>query len=81
MARVMVEVPEEVAALLRREPLLRLAISEAVRREVMDYLTTILILDKLTRESRLDEESIKKLDKMIKEGVREKWDAESRGRH
>ena len=81
MARVMVEVPEEVAALLRREPLLRLAISEAVRREVMDYLTTILILDKLTRESRLDEESIKKLDKMIKEEVREKWDAESRGRH
>ncbi len=77
----MVEVPEEVAALLRREPLLRLAISEAVRREVMDYLTTILILDKLTRESRLDEESIKRLDKMIKEGVREKWDAESRGRH
>ena len=81
MARVMVEVPEEVAALLRREPLLRLAISEAVRREVMDYLTTILILDKLTRESRLDEESIKKLDKMIKEEGREKWDAERRGRH
>jgi len=81
VARVMVEVPEEVAALLEKEPLLRLAISEAVRREVMDYLTTILTLDKLTKESSLDKESIKRLDKIIKEGVRERWDAESRGRH
>ncbi len=81
MTRVTVEVPEEVAALLKKEPLLRLAVSEAVRREVIDYLTTILALDKLTEESRLDEESIKRLDKIIKEGVRERWDAESRGRH
>ena len=81
MARVMVEVPEEVAALLKKEPLLRLAISEAVRREVIDYLTTILALDKLTKESMLDRESIERLDKIIKERVRERWDAESRGRH
>ena len=81
MSRVMVEVPEEVAALLKKEPLLRLAILEAVRKEVIDYLTTILALDKLAKESRLDRESIERLDKIIKGGVREKWDAESRGRH
>ncbi len=34
-----------------------------------------------TGKPRLDEEFIKRLDKMIKRGVREKWDAESRGRH
>jgi len=81
VARITVEVPEKVAALLEKEPLLRIAISEAIRREVIDYLTTILTLDKLTKESKLDEESIKRLDKIIKEGVRERWDAESRGRH
>lgn len=34
VARIVVEVPEKVAALLGKEPLLRLAITEAIRREV-----------------------------------------------
>ncbi len=81
MARVVVEVPEEVAALLEKEPLLRLAIAEAVQREVTEYLSTVLVLDRLTEESSLDEEAVVELDRVIKRGVREKWDAKSGGRH
>jgi hypothetical protein len=76
-----VEVPEEVAALLKREPLLRLAVAEAVRKEVVEYLSTVLALDKLTEGSSLDEETVMRLDRVIKRRLREKWDAESRSRH
>jgi len=81
VAKVEVEVPEEVAVLLEREPLLRLAIVEAVRREVGEYLSTVLVLDRLAEESSLDEEAIMELDRVVKRRVREKWDAKSSSRH
>ena len=79
MARVVVEVPEEVAALLEKEPLLRFAVTEAVKKEVMEYLLTVMALDKLTEDSRLSEEDVLEISRLVKRAVREKWDAESGG--
>ncbi len=79
MARVVVEVPEEVAVLLEKEPLLRLAVAEAVKKEVMEYLLTVMALDKLTEDSRLSEEDALEISRLVKRAVREKWDAESGG--
>ncbi|MEB3773947.1 MAG: hypothetical protein GSR86_03350 [Desulfurococcales archaeon] len=79
MARVVVEVPEEVAALLEKEPLLRFAVVEAVKKEVMEYLLTVMALDKLTEDSRLREEDVLEISRLVKRAVREKWDAESGG--
>ncbi len=77
MTRLAVEVPEEVAALLEKEPLLRLAITEVVKREVTEYLPNITALDKLTEDSKLTEKDIQEISKLVKRAVREKWDAES----
>ncbi len=79
MARVVVEVSEEVAALLEKEPLLRFAVAEAVKKEVMEYLLTVMALDKLTEDSRLSEEDVLEISRLVKRAVREKWDAESGG--
>ena len=79
MARVSIEVPEEVAVLLEKEPLLRLAVAEAVKREVMEYLLTVIALDRLTEDSRLSEEDVLEIGRLVKRAVREKWDAESGG--
>ncbi len=79
MARVVVEVPEEVAALLEKEPLLRFAVTEVVKREVTEYLLTVMALDKLTEDSRLSEEDVLEIGRLVKRVVREKWDAESGG--
>ncbi len=76
MARVAIEVPEEIAILIERDPLLRLAVSEVVRREVTEYLLTIMALDKLTGSSKLSEKDALELGRLIKRAVREKWDAE-----
>ncbi len=77
MARVAIEVPEEIATLIEQDPLLRLAISEIVRREVTEYLLTVMALDKLTGSSKLSEEDALELGRLVKRAVREKWDAES----
>jgi len=77
MARVAIEVPEEIAALIEQDPLLRLAISEIVRREVTEYLLTVMTLDKLTGSSKLSEKDALELGRLVKRAVREKWDAES----
>jgi len=77
MARVAIEVPEEIATLIEQDPLLRLAISEIVRREVTEYLLTVMTLDKLTGSSKLSEKDALELGRLVKRAVREKWDAES----
>ena len=77
MARVAIEVPEEIATLIEQDPLLRLAISEVVRREVTEYLLTIMALDKLTGSSKLSEKDALELGRLVKRAVREKWDVES----
>jgi len=77
MARVAIEVPEEIATLIEQDPLLRLAISEVVRKEVTEYLLTIMALDKLTGSSKLSEKDALELGRLVKRAVREKWDVES----
>ncbi len=76
MARVAIEVPEEIATLVEQDPLLRLAISEVVRKEVTEYLLTIVALDRLTESSKLSEKDALELGRLVKRAVREKWDAE-----
>ncbi len=77
MARVVIEVPEEMATLIERDPLLRLAATEAVKKEVTEYLLTIMALDKLTENSKLNEKDALEIGRLVKRAVREKWDAES----
>jgi len=77
MTRLVVDVPEEVAALLEKEPLLRFAVAEVVKKEVTEYLLAVMTLDKLTEDSRLSEEDMLEIGRLIKRVVREKWDAES----
>ena len=77
VAHIVVEVPEEVAALLEKEPLLRSAIEGVVRKEITEYLLTVLTLDRLTEDSKLSEEDVMRLSKVIKRAMRERWDAES----
>ncbi len=76
MARVAIEVPEEIAALVEQDPLLRLAVSEVVRKEVTEYLLTIVALDRLTESSKLSEKDALELGRLVKRAVRERWDAE-----
>ena len=77
VAHIVVEVPEEVAALLEKEPLLRSAIEGVVRKEITEYLLTVLTLDRLTEDSKLNEEDVMRLSKVIRRAMRERWDAES----
>ena len=81
MARVVIEVPEEMATLIERDPLLRLAVAEAVKKEVTEYLFTVIALDKLTEDSKLDEKEALEIGRLVKRAVREKWNAESGSRH
>ncbi len=81
MARVVIEVPEEVAVLMEKEPLLKLAIAEAVIREVTEYLLAVMTLDKLAEDSKLGEEDVMRISGLVKRAVRERWDAESSGRY
>ena len=81
MARVVIEVPEEMATLIERDPLLRLAATEAVKKEVTEYLLTVIALDKLTENSKLSEKDVLGIGRLVKRTVREKWDAENSSRH
>jgi len=38
-----------------------------------------MVLDKLTEDSKLSEEDVLEISRLVKRAVREKWDAESGG--
>ena len=79
MSRVVIEVPEEIAILIEQDSLLKLAVTEAVKKKVTEYLLTLAALDRLTEDSRLSEEDVLEIDRLVKMAVQEKWDAESGG--
>ncbi len=79
MAIISIELPEELAVLVEEDPFLRRAIEDIVKKEVTEYLLTIMALDNLTETSRLSEEDVLKLGKLVKRAVREKWDAKGSG--
>lgn len=54
-----------------------MVVEGAVKREVTQYLLTIMTLDRLTEDSEFSEEDAMRLSKAIKSAVRERWDAES----
>jgi len=79
VSRVVIEVPEEIAILIEQDSLLKLAVTEAVKKKVTEYLLTLAALDRLTEDSRLSEEDVLEIDRLVKMAVQEKWDAESGG--
>jgi len=79
VSRVVIEEPKEIAILIEQDSLLKLAVTEAVKKEVTEYLLTLVALDRLTEDSRLSEEDVLEIGRLVKMAVQEKWDAESGG--
>jgi len=61
-----IELPKPVAELLKRDPILRKVVKNVAKRAVKDILIEILALDQLLSDSKLKEEDIVELDKIIK---------------
>ena len=77
MAKVIqIEVPDEVEALMRSNPLIKLVIERMVGDKIKEYLLTMLTMDKLTEESELTEEDIIELEKDIKKSIRQRIENE-----
>lgn len=71
-----IELPEEVHALIESDPFLRMLVEKIVKEDVMNYILTILVMDKLTEDSKLTEEDIIKIDEKIKREIRERVENE-----
>ncbi len=71
-----IELPEEIHALIESDPSLRCIIEKLVREDVVSYVLSILTMDKLAESSKLTEEDVMKIDKMIKEEIRKKIENE-----
>ncbi len=66
MVMIDIELPKPVAELLKRDPILRKVVKNVAKRAVKDILIEILALDQLLSDSKLKEEDIVELDKIIK---------------
>jgi len=71
-----VEIPEKIAVLLEKNPTLRSHVESIAREEIIRYISMLLEMDKLTKDSELTEEDIMKLDKKIKRAIRKKIENE-----
>jgi len=67
-----VRLPRPVAELIRRDPILRMLVEKAVEKSIRDALIEILALDQLLSDSKLTEEDVVALDKIIKARAWEK---------
>ncbi|MGB9760014.1 MAG: hypothetical protein ACP5KW_09465 [Thermoproteota archaeon] len=74
--QITIEIPEELYALVESDPLLKLLLEKIIKEDVMNYVLSVIAMDKLTEESKLTEEDINKLDKEIKRRIREKIENE-----
>jgi len=73
---IQIEIPDEVEALMRSNPLIKLMIERMVEDKIKEYLLTMLTMDKLTEESKLTEEDIIELEKDIKKSIRQRIENE-----
>ncbi|ADC64863.1 conserved hypothetical protein [Ferroglobus placidus DSM 10642] len=71
-----IELPEEIHALIESDPFLRMVVERIVREEVVNYILSVLAMDKLTENSKLTEEDIMKIDEEIKRGIRRRVEDE-----
>jgi len=71
-ARVELELPEDLALLIERDPLVRRAAEKLLEEELVAKLRSLAVADILLSRSELSEEDIEELDKMVKRGVVER---------
>ena len=69
---IQIKVPEEIGVLMDSDPVLKNIVEKIVERDVIEYILTILTMDKLTSDSTLTEEEILEIDKKIKKIIRER---------
>lgn len=67
-----IELPEEIHALIESDPSLKAVIEKIVREDVVSYVLSILAMDKLAEGSKLTEEDVMKIDKIIKEEIKKR---------
>jgi len=61
-----IELPKPVTELLKRDPILRRVVENVAGKAVRDILIEILALDQLLSDSKLKEEDVAELDKIVK---------------
>ncbi len=71
-----IELPEEIHTLIESDRFLRLAVERIVKEDIVNYVLSILAIDKLTEDSELTEEDIMKIDEEIKKGIRRRIEDE-----
>lgn len=71
-----IELPEEIHALIESDPLIKLAVEKIIKDDVINYILSVLAMDKLAENSKLTEEDIMKIDEEIKIGIRKKIEDE-----
>jgi hypothetical protein len=65
-----IELPEEIHALIESDPFLKLLVERIIKENIINYILSILAMDKLIEDSKLTEEDIMKVDEEIKRGIR-----------
>ena len=71
-ARVELKLPEDLALLIERDPLVRRAAEKLLEEELVAKLRSLSVADILLSRSELSEEDVEELDKAIKRGVVER---------
>jgi len=66
MVMLNIELPKTVADLLERDPVLKRIIENVAEKAIRDVLIEILALDQLLSDSKLKEEDVIELDRMVK---------------
>jgi len=76
-----ITLPEELAALLEEDELLKSMAESLLADELRKLLLKVLVLDKLAESSELTEDDVAELDKKVKRGLRLRIEAQIGGGH
>ena len=76
-----ITLPEELAALLEEDELLKSMAESLLADELRKLLLKVLVLDKLAESSELTEDDVAELDKKVKRGLRLRIEAQINGGH
>ena len=76
-----ITLPEELAALLEEDKLLKSMAESLLADELRKLLLKVLVLDKLAESSELTEDDVAELDKKVKRGLRLRIEAQIGGGH
>jgi len=76
-----ITLPEELAALLEEDKLLKSMAESLLADELRKLLLKVLVLDKLAESSELTEDDVAELDKRVKRGLRLRIEAQIGGGH